>query len=112
MAELVKIRMRVTTDQREAIQFIDYQDGTRGGLKTRWSAWSRCWYLWLLAVDGEQIAGPIAVVPGIDLLVGRKHDPRVPQGQLFVYSKDRLPPDLDTVDVESILFYRRVQDVT
>lgn len=109
MAEqLVQISIRQLETQRATIQIVDFRDGTRIGVRTRWSSFDELWYLWICALDLTQIAGPIALVPGIDLLLGHKHDPRVPQGELFVFSPDRLPPTLETVDVTAILFYRRV----
>lgn len=105
--ELVKIRVRQLTSQRATVQYPDFRDGTRCGLRFRWSAFAELWYMWTLALDGTTIAGPVALVPGIDLFLGMKHDERVPQGELFVYSPDRLPPDLETVDVSAVLYYRR-----
>lgn len=109
MAEqLTRLWVRRLPTHRATVQFVDFQDGTRCGLRARYSAYDSRWRIWLLDLDGETIAGPITLVPGVDLLLGHKHDPRVPQGQLFVYSPDREPPDADTVDVSAVLYYRAV----
>jgi hypothetical protein len=73
---------------------------------TRYSAFDDRWYLWVLALDGTRIAGPIRLVPGVDLLLSYKYDERVPQGELFCYSADREPPTKETVDTDAVLFYR------
>jgi len=109
VANLVRINIRVLDEQRETIQYVNLGEGeVRCGLKTRYSAYDGRWYIWILALDGELVTGPIKLVPGIDLLAGRKHDLRVPQGQLFVYAADREPPTKDTIDTDAVLFYRRV----
>lgn len=105
--ELVRIRVRQASSQRATTQFVDFRDGIRCGIRCRWSAFAELWYLWVLALDGTVIAGPMAMVPGIDLLLGTKHDPRVPQGELFVYSPTRDAPNADTMDESAVLYYRR-----
>jgi hypothetical protein len=104
--ELVRIHVRALATERSRVQFVELE-GVRVGLHARYSAYDGVWRLWLLATDGTQIAGPISLVPGLDLLLGHKHDPRVPPGQLFVYSPDRAAPTLDTIDVSAVLYYRR-----
>lgn len=107
MAEqLQQIFIRRTTTQRSVLQPVDYSDGARGMLLSRYSAFDDRWRIWLLDLAGEVIAGPIRVVPGISLLQGFQYDPRVPQGQLFAFSVDRQPPTLDTADISAVLFYR------
>lgn len=80
--------------------------GTRIGFRFQFSSEQSRWFVWLLDLDLTLIAGPIRLVPGVDLLLQYKHDPRVPQGQLFVYSPTQAPPTLDTVDTDAVLFYR------
>lgn len=105
--ELVRIHVKALVTDRSRIQFIDFRDGVRAGLWARYSAYDGVWRLWILGLDGTTIAGPVSMVPGIDLFLQHKHDPRVPQGQLFTYSADREAPTLDTVDVSAVLYYRR-----
>lgn len=105
--QLVRIYVKALATDRSRVQTIDFLDGVRAGLWARYSAFDGVWRLWLLALDATVIAGPISLVPGIDLLLGHKHDPRVPQGELFVFSPDRAAPTLDTIDVSSVLYYRR-----
>src|SRR5690606_24343620 len=105
--KLVRIWLRRADSQRGIVQFVDFQDGTRGGIRARYLAISDRWLIWYLALDGETVFGPIKVVPGIDLFAGRRHDPRVPRGQLFVYSPDRAPPTKTSIDVSAVLYYRR-----
>ena len=102
---LTRIYVKGTDKDRDRIQFVSL-DGLRIGLRCRYAAIDARWRLWLLDTDGSQIFGPVTLQPGIDLLVGAKHDPRVPQGQLFVYSADREPPDATTIDVAAVLYYR------
>lgn len=111
MAELVRITVRRVATERSIVQYLDWGGDTRCGLWARYARASDRWWLWLVALDGTTIATLGPAVPGVDLLLGHKHDPRVPQGQLFVYSPDRLPPDADTVDSTSVLYYRRAADV-
>lgn len=102
---LTRIYVKGTDTDRDRIQFVTL-GGLRIGLRCRYAAVDARWRLWLLDTDGSQIFGPATMMPGIDLLVGAKHDPRVPQGQLFVYSPDREPPTADTIDVSAVLYYR------
>lgn len=104
---LIKITVRGRADDRDRLQVVEL-DGVRVGLRFRWSALESVWYLWIHDVDGSVISGPRALVPGLDLMLGAKHDPRVPPGQLFVYSPDRSAPTLETIDVSAIVFYRKV----
>lgn len=107
MAEsLTRISVLGGTTARARLIFITLE-GVRVGLRVRWSAYAEQFALWLHLPDGSRIFGPRMLVPGIDLLDGSKHDPRVPPGQLFVYSPDRSAPTLDTIDVDAVLFYRR-----
>ncbi len=103
---LTRIYVKGADADRDRIQFVDL-DGLRLGLRCRYAAIDDRWRLWALALDGAQIFGPVTMVPGIDLLLGAKHDPRVPPGQLFVYSLDREPPTATTVDLAAVLYYRR-----
>lgn len=102
---LTRVFVRSSTLERDRIQFVSL-GGLRVGLRTRYAAVDARWRLWLLDLDGTQIFGPATMLPGLDLLVGAKHDPRVPQGELFVYSADRSPPDSETMDATAVLYYR------
>jgi len=108
MEQLIRIRIRRSDELRAPEQYIDFADGTRAGLRARYSAMTDRWHLWILALDGEVIAYLGAAVPGYDMLLGHKHDPRVPQGELFIYSEDRAPPNRETIDVSAWVFYRPV----
>lgn len=102
-----KITVRLAPTQRNTLQYVDL-DEVRIGLRARYSALADRWFLWLVAVDGSIIAGPMRMVPGLDLLLSHKHDPRVPPGQLFI---DGDPPTAETMDKESQLLYRPVDQV-
>lgn len=104
---LTRIYVKGADTDRDRIQFVTL-DGLRIGLRCRYAAFDARWRLWILDTAGAQIFGGVTMVPGIDLLVGAKHDPRVPQGQLFVYSADREPPTAATMDVDAVLYYRGV----
>jgi len=99
---ITQINVRVAASQRSTIQFVTLDD-VRIGLRFSYMASFQRWVMWLVAVDNEDIAGPIRLVPGLDLLLPYKYDPRVPPGVLFV---DGDPPTLETVDLESRLLYR------
>lgn len=99
---IVKINVRTDAAQRSTLQFVTLDD-VRIGLRCHYASFTGRWHLWLVATDGTDIAGPIRLVPGVDLLLQYKHDPRVPPGQLFVHGD---PPTKDTVDRESVLLYR------
>ena len=106
LAELLtRIYVKGATTDRDRAQYV-VLDNRRIGLRCRYMAIDARWRLWLLDLDGSQILGPVTLVPGLDVLAGAKHDPRVPHGQLFVYSSDREPPDADTIDRAVVLYYR------
>lgn len=105
---LTRIQVRQHPGERDRIQFLDL-DGVRLGLRLRYAASTDRWHLWVLDLAGSVIAGPRRVVPGIDLLVGAKHDPRVPPGQLFCYSATREPPTAATIDASCVLYYRKAR---
>lgn len=112
MSDLVRIRLVRAPEQRAVDQFPDWRDGTtRAGLRSRYSAASGRLHLWILDLAGEPVAYLGPALPGIDLLLGHRHDPRVPQGQLFAWSADGSPPTITTADVSAHLFYRRTADV-
>jgi hypothetical protein len=111
LAKLVRITVRRSDDQTETVQFVDYQDGVRGGLRFRWCAYDGLWRLWYLALDGSTISGPEALAPGANLTQGHRHDPRVPQGELFVHAPDRNPPNRETIDVSARVYYRPVEAI-
>lgn len=102
---LTRIYVRGAGTDRDRIQFVTL-DGQRLGLRCRYAAVDARWRLWVLDTDGTLIFGPVTLVPGVDLLVGAKYDPRVPQGQLFVYSPTREPPNAVSMDVSAVLYYR------
>ena len=109
MAEaLDRIYVRLHDDQRSIVHFVSFSDDARCGFRFRYFARDGRWRMWLLALDGTQLAGPIKLAPGVDLLAGCKHLDPVPQGQLFVYSPDGAAPTADTVDVDAVLYYRAV----
>lgn len=101
--DIVRVR-RSGTDRRTEQQ----RDiaGTRVGIRVQWLAQRSRWAMWLLSLDASLIAGPILLVPGIDLLAGLRHDPRVPQVEMFVWSQDLAPPDLDTIDGDAKIYFR------
>lgn len=104
--QLVRIRLRQNDTQRATVSFPDFRDGTRLGIRARYSAHDALWRLWYLDLDGSTIAGPRTLVPGVDLFAGHRHDPRIPRGQLFCYSDDRQPPNAETLGVTAHVFYR------
>lgn len=104
---LYKIRVRPRGDEGESILFPrQLAELSQIGFRFRRSAYLDRWYLWVLALDGVEIAGPRKLVGGVDLLAGLKHDTRIPPGELFVYSPDREAPTGATVDTEAVLYYR------
>lgn len=108
MAEqLVKIPVRQSDSQRDVTLFPDFRDGSRLGLRFRYNAYTSTWWMWLVGLDYVVFYGPIQVLPGLDLLARAKFDPRVPAGELFVYSADREPPRAATLDNAAVLYYRR-----
>lgn len=102
---LTRITVRATETDRARVQFVTL-GGVRVGIQSRFSAFDERWRIWLLALDGSTICGPITLVPGLDLLLSHKHDPRVPQGQLFIYSAAREAPDAESMDASVALYYR------
>lgn len=96
---LTRIRF---ADRRGTTRFVQLPD-CRVGLRVRYLATIDRWALWLLALDSSVIFGPVLLVGGDDLLYGRRHDPRVPQGQLFVTGG---PATLANADVSAFLVYR------
>lgn len=102
---LTRVYVRASTLERDRIQVVSL-GGVRIGLRARYAAVDARWRLWILDIAGTLIWGPATMLPGLDLLGGAKHDPRVPQGELFVYSPDRSPPDAETMDTTAVLYYR------
>lgn len=96
-------------DEHRATLFVYELDGVRIALRFRHVAFEDRWHMWLVATDGTDIAGPIRLVPGLDLLLPYKYDERVPPGQLFVRGD---PPTKDTADLSSTLRYRPLAQVT
>lgn len=103
--ELTRITVKASSIDRARIQFVEL-GGVRIGLKTQFSKFDSLWRLWLLDLAGVQIAGPITLVPGLDLLLGCKHLTGVPQGEMFVQSEARTAPDADSMDTTHALYYR------
>lgn len=108
MSTVKKIAIK-RLDEHRATFFVYELDGVRIGLRFRHVAFLDRWALWLVALDGTEIAGPIMLMPGLDLLLPYKHDERVPPGQLFVRGE---PPTKNTADKTSTLRYRPVANVT
>ena len=103
--ELIRITVRASSIDRARIQQVAL-GGVRIGIKTQYSKFDSLWRIWILDLAGTQICGPITLVPGLDLLLSHKHDPRVPQGQLFVQSQERTAPDADSMETTHALYYR------
>ncbi len=97
-----QINVRLVASQRATTQFVTLSE-VRIGLKFQYMKSFERWMMWLLATDSTEIAGPIRLVPGLDLLLPFKYDPRIPPGQLFINGD---PPTSETVDVSSRLLYR------
>lgn len=92
-------------DRRGSTRYVSLPD-VRVGLRVRYQASTDRWLLWLLALDGEVLFGPVLVAGGHDLLYGRRHDSRVPQGQLFAYHPEGEPATLANADAGLMLLYR------
>jgi hypothetical protein len=101
-----RVYVRQAPDQRATEQFVTL-DGIRIGLRCQFSAFDSRWRLWLLDLDGTVIRGPTRLVQGLDLFGDAHHDPRVPPGELRVFSVDGVPMDAATVDKAAVLYYRR-----
>ena len=108
MSTVQKINVRFLASQRGTLQYVTLDD-VQIGLRFRHSALIDRWYLWLIDTAGNQIAGPIKLVPGINLWQAYQYDERVPPGQLFVQGD---PPTKTTVDKTSTLRYREIANVT
>lgn len=115
MSRLIQLRVRQRERQRDTLYFETFDRGTddetRVGLRFRFSAYDNRWYHWLVDNNGSVFAGPMRLVPGVDLWRPFKYDPRVPRGQLFVFSQGGSPPTKDTVDNEAKLYYRPAAEV-
>ena len=105
MSTLDTITVRGSDTDRGRLQYVTL-DSIQIGIRSRWSAYQEKWFLSFVAADGPQIAGPVAMVPAIDLWGQLHHDVRIPPGPLFVESTSRDVPDLDTIDVSARLAYR------
>lgn len=112
MAEtLTKIAIRYGEDNRSVLSYPNQPaalglDGVQIGLRLQWLASSERWGLWLHALDESPMFGPALLVGGLNLWRPWQYDPRVPPGDLFVYSADFAPPSLTTADTEASLYYR------
>lgn len=111
MAKTLSLRPYGDDRDRDVVQFFDLEEGVRLGIRSRWSAYDTIGRLFLLDADETQFAGPIAVVPALDLLRQYKHDPRVPSGELFVYGANRQAPTFETIGVDQNLIYRTAAEV-
>ncbi len=107
MSTIKKIAIK-RIDEHRATQFVYRLDGIDIALRFRHVAFEDRWMMWLVALDGSDIAGPIRLVPGVDLSKPYKYDSRVPPGQLFVHGD---PPSKDSADVTSLLCYRPIAQV-
>lgn len=97
-----KIYIRRDDTSRATLQGVTL-DGFRLRLRFQWV--NPSWMMWVHDIDDTLIFGPQPVVGGLDLFRGRRHDTRIPPGKLFVYSKDREDPTVETVDKSAILVY-------
>ena len=77
------------------------------GFRFRWLAEPDRWVVWILAADDTVLAGPDWLVPGIDLLSGKQHDPAIPRGSLFVHSA---PATRANADEGATLYWRAPSD--
>ena len=105
MADVTKITVRRLATHQDPRQFVELA-GTRIGLRVTASKRDDRWDLRLVSTDYVEFAGPIRLVPGIDLFAPVAYDPRVPRGQLFVHSLTREPATLGNVDVVARLLFR------
>jgi hypothetical protein len=99
------IQLRQSTAQREHEQECTL-DGVRTLIRARYLALGDRWYVSLLSTARVLIVGPLAGVPGVDLLLPYHHLVGVPAGQLFVSGVARAPLDLVNLDVTARLVYR------
>lgn len=107
MAKYVKLRQN--EEQRQTTQEVTL-DGVRFRLRAQYVALTDRWYVSVLDTTDALIVGPIACVPGVDLLHPYKHL-AIPQGQLFCSSADREPPTFSTLDATARVLYRPEADV-
>jgi hypothetical protein len=101
---LKRISVRQGTAERSRSQRITL-GGVRLTAKFQYVAATERWVMTLSDLSGVVILAGVTVVPGVDLLLPFKHL-ALPQGQLFVISKDREPPTLLTVDRTAHVNYR------
>ena len=78
--------------------------GVRVRLLSTYSSREDRWYVSILGLDDTLIVGPIACVPGINLLLPYRHL-AIPQGVLFCFSRDREPPTFATLDATARVLY-------
>lgn len=103
---LTRIPIKIDADDRSVV-FTTRLDGIDYRFRLRHTMIDDRWRLWILDESDVAIVGPLRLVPGMDLLLGHKHNPRVPQGELFVWGPSELePPTAETADVSSWLVYR------
>ena len=96
---LLEIPIRDNVEQLATEQSITLS-GAAVRIRCMWMGSS--WSIWLLDLAGSPLFGPVQASLGVDLLKGHRHDPRVPQGRLFLYSRSRAELGLEN---ETILVY-------
>jgi hypothetical protein len=95
----------VIPTQRSTLQFVTL-DGVRIGLRFRHFPHDDRWRMWFVSVEGNDIAGPITLLPGVNFLTPYQYNPAIPPGELFVFSEDSQPPTKSTIDDSANLYYR------
>lgn len=101
---VLHIELRQIPEQRETVQECTL-DAVRVILVARYAERTDRWYLSIYTPAEVLLVGSLALVPGVDLLRPYRHL-ALPQGQLFVQSVQRLPPNFDSLEVSARLLYR------
>lgn len=101
---VVRVQLRHTPEHRRTIQEI-VLGGVRLRVRAVYNDYADRWYADLLDLSDTVLVGSIACVPGVDLLKPFKHL-AIPQGQLFVSSRDRAVPTFETMDTTARVLYR------
>jgi hypothetical protein len=105
---ILYIRLRYSDTQRATSQTCTL-DGVRVKLYAQYNATAGRWYLSVYTTDDTLLAGSIALVPCVDLLLPYKYRSGVPQGRLYVEDPiNGTPPDLTTLDASALLKYETV----
>lgn len=107
----VKLRAYGDDRDRDMLRFFEL-DGIRLGIRSRWCAYDSTWRLFFHDTDATQFAGPVDLVPGINLLQQYQYDARIPPGQMYVWSNDRSAPTFAGMDETYKVIYRPLSEVT